>query len=80
MQQPEDFYLQSEPHLGLKPSEGGSQDIMQAILTAQAIAAIACHHAWTGLRARTLIQQRAWSAIIPQTATLMEFLPSDQIQ
>lgn len=80
MHRPEDHFLQPEPHLDLKPSEGGSKDMMQAIMTAQAIAAIAFHHAWTGLRVRAILQQRAWNAIIPQSASSVEFLSSVQIQ
>lgn len=80
MPQPEDLFLHPDPHLDLNPSEGGSKDMMQAIITAQAIAAIAYHHAWSGLKARSIIQHRAWSAISPQPAAPVEFLTSVQIQ
>ena len=80
MQQPEDLFLQPDSHFDQKPSEGGSKDMMQAIMTAQAIATLAFHHAWTGLRVRAILQQRAWNAIIPQSVAPAEFLSSVQTQ
>ena len=80
MQRPEDLFLQPEPDLDLKPSEGGSKGIMQAIMTAQAIASIVNHHAWSGQRIRMILLHRAWNAIIPQVALPKEFTSIEQVQ